>query len=119
MFQRIKDWTRSDWTNRGTSWWELWKFERFIKSDIKNFKKDAEMQAAVHQAATEANQKAFADLRGMVTETQVAEEVSKFYRGIDLGDGAGVQIFETQEEAITAIVKAQRNTNAISHNFKK
>jgi hypothetical protein len=97
MFQRIKD------------WW----FENYIKRDIKKWKRGRLKQAAVHQTAIEANQKAFADLRGVVKETQVAEEVSNFYRGVDLGDGAGVQVFKgkTKMAAITAIVKAQRNTN--------
>ena len=118
MLQRIKDWTRSDWTNSGTSWWALWKFERYIKSDIKKFKKDAEMQATVDQAAVEATLRAFEQFRTVIAEMQVAEEGWDY---VDLGTGAGVQVFKgnTKKAAITAIVKAQRNTNAISHNFKK
>ncbi len=118
MFQRIKDWSRSDWTNSGTSWWSLWKFERYIKRDIKQFIKNAEKQVAVYQTAVDATLRAFEQFRAVVAETQAAEEGWDY---VDLGDGAGVQVFKgkTKKAAITAIVKAQRNTNAISHNFKK
>src|SRR6266481_2950548 len=118
MLQRIKDWTRSDWTKIATSRWDLWKFKRFLKTDIKKFKKDAEMQATVYQTEVAARDRAFNDFRTVIAETQVAEEGWDY---VDLGDGAGVQVFEgnTQKRAIAAIVKAQRNTNAISHNFKK
>jgi len=99
-------------------WWSLWKFERYIKRDIKQFIKDAEKQAAVYQTAVDATLRAFEEFRTVVAETQVAEEGWDY---VDLGTGAGVQVFKgnTKKAAITAIVKAQRNTNAISHNFKK
>jgi hypothetical protein len=99
-------------------WWSLWKFERYIKRDIKQFIKDAEKQVAVYQTAVDATLRAFEQFRTVIAETQVAEEGWDY---VDLGDGAGVQVFKgrTQKEAIAAIVKAQRNTNAISHNFKK
>ncbi len=42
MFKRIKD------------WWSLSRFKVYIKSDIKRFKKDAEKQAAVHEASVHA-----------------------------------------------------------------
>ena len=99
-------------------WWSLWKFERYIKRDIKQFIKDAEKQVAVYQTAVDATLRAFEQFRTVIAETKVAEEGWDY---VDLGTGAGVQVFKgkTKKAAITAIVKAQRNTNAISNNFKK
>src|ERR1700720_3352650 len=106
MFQRIKDWTRSDWTKIATSRWALWKFEHFIKSDIKKFKKDVEKQAVVSEAVAIDTQNAFEELR-RVAETQATEKVWECR--FDLGDGAGVQVFQgnTQKEAFSALVRAR------------
>jgi hypothetical protein len=110
MFQRIKDWTRNDWTKIATSRWALWKFERFIKNDIEKFKKNAEIQAAVYKTEVAATERSFADMRRVLEEPQAAEAVEKVWEcRFDLGDGVGVQVFRgsTQQEAFSALVRAR------------
>jgi hypothetical protein len=63
------------------------------------------MQAAAYQTEVAAREEAFNELRTVVAETHAVEGCK--YRGVDFGDGAGVQVFETQDEAISALVNAR------------